>query len=189
MPACVICGKPCKKKTCSVECRAVHLNKAKSARRKAARVKARMSKPPLVCTVCKKEFYPTAGHGRVTCGSPECQEEYRRAYDIDRNGRVLREFDCPSCGKHVSTYRKSQTTCGADDCYNRLYRAENGDELRAKRADRGKKKSADCPWENGWFDTYPPEVTTWDCGQMDPMTNRMEAGVWVEMREIKECAA
>ena len=38
-----------------------------------------------------------------------------------------------------------------------------------------------CPWESGKLDTLPPEITTWDCPQMDPLTQRGENGVWVQV--------
>ncbi len=38
-----------------------------------------------------------------------------------------------------------------------------------------------CPWESGKLDTLPPEITTWDCAQMDPLTQRGENGVWVQV--------
>lgn len=191
MPNCVVCGKECARVTCSEECRHRRANDLHNERKHKRRAEAAATRPKKVCTctICGKDFEYTSGKARKTCGSASCQLEYRRQFDIERYGRVPREFDCPVCGKRVVTCRKSQETCGSDACYNKLYREQNGDELREKRADRGKKKPTDCPWANGWFDTYPPEVTTWDCGQMDPMTNRCEPGVWIDVRDIKECAA
>lgn len=188
MPNCVICGRPCSRLTCSPECKRTNENLVRSIRRKKARAAARMSRPPSLCVICQKEFHPT-GPRRKTCGDEACMETYRKLYEMDRHGRVAMEFDCPICGKRVVTCRKSQETCGSDACYDKFYRSEHGDELRDKRADRGKKKPTDCPWANGWFDTMPPEVTTWDCGQMDPLTNRCEPGVWVDVRNISEVAA
>ena len=45
-----------------------------------------------------------------------------------------------------------------------------------------------CPF-CGTMDYFPPEVKSWDDPRMDPLTNRMEAGVWVGIQDIKECAA
>ena len=188
MPSCVICGQPCKKLTCSAECKKINANNVRNIRRKKERTAARLARKPSLCMICQKEFHPT-GPRRRTCGDEACMETYRKLYEMDRHGRVAREFDCPTCGKHVVTCRKSQETCGSDACYDKLYRSEHADELREKRANKGRNKPTDCPWENGLITNLPPGVKTWDCGEMDPMTNRMEAGVWVNVRDIREVAA
>ena len=46
-----------------------------------------------------------------------------------------------------------------------------------------------CPFAGGTMDYFPPEVKSWDDARMDPMTSRMEAGVWVSIQDIKERAA
>lgn len=44
-----------------------------------------------------------------------------------------------------------------------------------------------CQWDK--MTTRNMEFPRMDCPQCDPLTNRMEAGVWVDVRDVRECAA
>ena len=46
-----------------------------------------------------------------------------------------------------------------------------------------------CPFASGYMTTTPMDVKSWDDPRMDPMTNRMEAGVWVGIQDIRRIAA
>lgn len=36
-----------------------------------------------------------------------------------------------------------------------------------------------CPWASGKMDTLPPEIVTWACPEMDPMTDHGRCRVWI----------
>lgn len=193
MPSCIICGKECARVTCSEECRLRRANDRHNERKRIRRAEAAAKRPKKICTctICGEAFEYTSGKVRKTCGSPDCQLAYRRQFDIDRYGRVAREFDCPVCGKHISTFRRSQLTCGSDACYNRHYGIINGDDMRIKKQMRSggitPPDAMPCPWATGKADTLPPGVKTWDCPEMDPFGAghyhiRLDMGEAVERR-------
>lgn len=141
------------------------------------------------CRYCGKQFM-VAGTTQAFC-SQKCRKANENRLKRAQDKTVPATCIICGCGFLTSKNSKSKT-CGAG-CLTKYKSALTSERELKRKLEAGASMmglfSMPCPWATGKLDTLPPGVKTWDCGDMDPLTNRCEPGVWVDVREIKECAA
>lgn len=141
------------------------------------------------CRYCGKQFM-VAGTTQAFC-SQKCRKANENRLKRAQDKTVPATCIICGCGFLTSKNSKSKT-CGPQ-CLTKYKSALTSERELKRKLEAGASMmglfAIPCPWKTGKLDTMPPEVTTWDCGQMDPLTNRMEAGVWVDVRNISEVAA
>jgi hypothetical protein len=100
---------------------------------------------------------------------------------------------CIICGSNFMTSKNAKSkTCG-HVCLNK-YKSKLITERELKKKMEGTINAFNeycmpCPWEARSLDYLPPEVDSWASASMDPMTNRLDVVVRVNIQEIRECAA
>lgn len=149
------------------------------------------------CVICGATFARTCNKGvnaRQTC-SNECARALRGA-NMRRNvivcakcGRAFNQHSpgakyctacaakpqkCAVCGKTFSTRNVMQRTCGARKCI-----------LAHKSKIATARHRVDDLFDINFAElsTLIAEYPTMDCAECDPMTNRMQNGVWFEVQE------
>ena len=190
--------------------------KAENKRRVRAKREGRKptDRTPRPCTVCGELYVPHQQNQRF-CSNFNCQREGRKLAAV-RRYHAKRSADaetCPIClRKYVPKY-DGQKTCGSSRCVYALRIQNAPKETRSCRYCRtefettpnsgrvfcttecrenwndeqrliSKREPLDCPFSA--MQTMVPGMPSWDCPEMDPLTNRMEAGVWIETNENLE---
>ena len=215
---CVVCGKEFEKQgpqvTCkSRECRneRVRILRAKKKGVECVPLKR------IECEICGKSLMQRLP-GQVICGADECKLALGRVRQKARRPPApkLPPRPCPICGKVFTPCRKDAVnTCGELRCRRARERrieaerrAKFAFELEVEAALLAEQKRMEtlavkisnslCPFR-GYVDekghrepslrTLITEYPSYDFPEMDPMTNRMETGVWVNIQDVRSIAA
>jgi len=138
-------------------------------------------------------------HNRMIRAELKAQKKAERAH-IDNRELPL----CPYCRVRPLRNHALAETCGAQPCVhaNRLVKERaRKQRYREQRANPSQPRLWDkplpgpwqhpmpCPWGDILFDTPPAYGVKWDSAEADPMTNRMEAGVYININQCEEVAA
>ena len=190
--------------------------KAENKRRVRARREGRKptDRTPRQCSVCGEPFVPHQ-FNQTTCQNFHCKAESKKLAAIRRYHakQSATAETCPICQRYYVSKFDGQKTCGDARCASML-RIQNApketkacrfcrtefqtrlnsgrvfcsDECRENWKDEQRlmanAEHMECPFQS--MHTMVHGISSWDCPEMDPMTNRMEAGVWIETNENGE---
>lgn len=174
---CPICGREFEPlssshKYCSRACWGV----VKTAYNKAARARqaageAQPLSTPRVCQICGVEFEPRCWRQTI-CRSVSCVRERNRRLKIKQRSASA---TCVVCNKAFDRAPGSARTTCSQACRDKLSgMTQRNQPPRPAPITTARQQ----PWAAP-TDTFCSEFPSWDCAAMDPLTNRMEPGVWV----------
>lgn len=140
------------------------------------------------CPVCKQKFTQT-GAVQIYC-SVKCNRRARDQRGVDKVLDV--PSTCVICGVDFMTSKQSKAvTCCPEHAIELRRRkvAEHNANEKQRFVEQVIRYCAPftCQWDK--MTTSNMEYPRMDCPQNDPLTNRMESGVWVNVRDIREVAA
>jgi len=180
------------KQICSERC--------KLARKKTANARCRQGLGNLgetkTCPQCGKQ-YTVTGTSQIYC-SARCGQKAKPS----RSSHKIKNVPavCEICGKEFLTCKSSMARTCSPVCTIKLRSRNMTGQTGPKKQNDSLVQCEPMPdiW-NGYTDakdrywppmeTYVHGVKSWDDPRMDPMTNRMEVAVRVNIQEIRECAA
>lgn len=201
---CVICGDEFERKgnNLQVLCGKESCARARALQKRYEREKKnRPDLSPRACAVCGAMFTPRHPVARV-CQTMECILARKRIENAKRREqeRLVREPRvalCAICGKEFTPKSSASRHCGPECQRTNKLRQEAA--WREKKYGKRKRETQTffndwgpqipCPWEAGYMVRLEPGVRSWLDPIMDPMSYGMAMPVWVNIRDIKECAA
>lgn len=166
-----------------------HRDEFRRMRKRATAAKARAKRGPRCspsmmprpCALCGDIFKPNAANQKV-CEKVECRRS------INGKATVDTEAVCSVCGEIFTRKAGSvRATCSPECQAEASSLAQIGRSQKEKTDNRPKPDSFACQWDK--MKTEDMEYPRMDCPQNDPLTNRCEPGVWVDVRDVRECAA
>jgi hypothetical protein len=187
---CIQCGEEFAHKNpnmrlCSEACRKVRKQRqdalCKSGHSRTGQIEA--------CRYCGKK-YVVNGTTQAFC-SMKCRKANEAR--LKRAQAKTHPATCIICGSNFMTSRNAKSkTCGPE-CLTKYKSRLTTERAIAQRQAAGIAAPGEycmpCPWDARILDYLPPEVESWASASMDPMTNRLDVIVRVNIQEIRECAA
>lgn len=177
---CPICGRDflprsASHKYCTAGCKgAVKTLQNRAAAERAASGNAVPMNAQRACAVCGEMFEPR-GWRQSICLSLACVRERNRLAKIkERLG--AEDVQCAVCGQLFSRASSSSRVTCSRACRDELSSQTQRGAASVVPALRQKKDAFTEP-----ANTFCSEHPSWDCPAMDPLTNRMEPGIWVDV--------